>query len=67
MYAGTAFLIADLVAMVVRGSIDNPNVLWIAGLTLGAAVIALAAVCERNREDLLERMRVLSEALRRWE
>jgi len=67
MYTGTAFLIADLVAMIVRGSIDNPNVLWISGLTLGAAVIALAAVCERNREDLLDRMRVLSEGLRRWE
>jgi hypothetical protein len=67
MYTGTAFLVADLIAMVVRGSIDDPNVLWIAGLALGAAVIALAAVCERNREDLLDRMRVLSEALRQWD
>jgi hypothetical protein len=67
MYTGAAFLVADLVAMVVRGSIDDPNVLWIAGLTLGAAVIALAAVCERNREELLDRMRLLSETLKNWE
>ena len=67
MYAGTAFLVADLVAMVVRGSIDNPNVLWMAGLSLGAAVITLGAFCERNREVMLDRVRVLSDALKQWE
>jgi hypothetical protein len=67
MYTGTAFLVADLVAMVVRGSIDDRNVLWISGLALGAAVIALGAWCERNREVLVERMRYLSEALKQWE
>ncbi len=67
IYAGTGFLMADLVAMVVRGSIDNPNVLWIAGLGLGAAVIALGAVCERNRELLVARVRVLADVLKQWE
>jgi hypothetical protein len=67
IYTGTAFLLADLVAMVVRGSIDNPNVLWMAGLALGGAVIALAAVCERNREALMGRIRVLADALKEWE
>ncbi|MBI2480148.1 MAG: hypothetical protein HYV60_16410, partial [Planctomycetia bacterium] len=32
MYTGTAFLIADLVAMVVCGGIDHPNLLWIVGI-----------------------------------
>jgi hypothetical protein len=67
IYTGTAFLVADLVAMVVRGSIDNPNVLWMAGLALGAGVIALGAVCERNREALVGRVRVLTEALKQWD
>jgi hypothetical protein len=67
IYTGTAFLLADLVAMVVRGSIDNARVLWIAGLALGAAVLTLGAVCERNREDLLQRMRAVAEVLQDWE
>lgn len=67
MYMGTAFLLADLVAIVVRGSIDNPNVLWLAGLLFGAAVLALGAVCERNREDVMQRMRTLAENLKQWE
>jgi hypothetical protein len=67
MYAGTAFLLADLVAMLVRGSIDNANVLWLAGLGLGSAVVALGAICERHREDLLARLRLLGETLRNWE
>jgi hypothetical protein len=67
MYTGTAFLVADLAAMVVRGSIDNPSVLWVAGLALGAAVVALGAACERHREALLQRMRVLAEALKQWD
>ena len=66
IYAGTAFLVADLVAMVVRGSIDNPNVLWLAGLALGAALIALGAVCERNRATLVARICLLTEPLKQW-
>jgi hypothetical protein len=67
MYTGTAFLLADLVAMLVRGSFDSANVAWLAGLTLGTAVLALGAACERNREAIVRRMRVLAEALRQWE
>jgi hypothetical protein len=67
MYAGTAFLLADLVTMLVYGSRADANVLWIAGLALGTAVLALGAACERNREALLQRMRVLAAALQQWE
>jgi hypothetical protein len=67
MYAGTAFLAADLAAMVVRGSLDNASLLWIVGILLGAAVIALAAYCERHRELMLQRVRMLAARLESWE
>jgi hypothetical protein len=67
MSTGTAFLLADLVAMVVRGSIDHPQLLWVAGLLLGAAVVALGAACELNREQLLQRLRAVGAALQDWE
>jgi len=66
VYTGTAFLFADLVAMVVRGSIDHPNLLWLAGIGCGAAVLTLGAVCENNREKVLQRMRALSSELESW-
>ena len=67
VYTGTAFLAADLVAMIVRGSVDNPSLLWIAGLLLGAAVVALGAVAESHREQLLQRLRALSATLESWD
>ncbi len=63
---GIAFLMADLVMMVVRSSIDHPSLLWISGLGIGAAVIFLAAVCERHREQVLSRIRLLSAELATW-
>ncbi len=67
MFTGTAFLVADLLAMIVRGSVDNPNILWIAGIAVGAAVIVLAAFCENHREKLLSRVRILAADLESWE
>lgn len=67
LYAGSAFLTADLVAMVVRGSIDQPSLLWVAGLAIGAIVLALGAAAERNREHLLQRVRTVSVALAEWD
>ncbi|MEQ1827561.1 MAG: hypothetical protein ABL921_16500 [Pirellula sp.] len=66
MYTGTAFLLADLFGMIVRSSIDNPTMLWICGLGMGASVIALAAYCERRREVVLARIRMLSHELAKW-
>lgn len=66
LYSGTAFLAADIVAMVVRGSIDNPNLLWITGLAVGASVITLAAVCERHRETLQQKLRAMTCMLKQW-
>ena len=66
VYSGTAFLIADLLAMVIRGSIDHPNLLWLAGLAIGASVITLGAICENHRERLLTRLRVMAAELQGW-
>lgn len=67
LYTGAAFLAADLVAMVVRGSIDRPNLLWIVGLVAGTGVLVIAAIAEHRRERLLQRVRIVSASLRRWE
>jgi hypothetical protein len=67
MYAGAAFLIADLVGMVICGGIDHPYVLWIAGIGFGAAIVSLGAYCEHHREKILQRMRALSVQLQQWE
>lgn len=66
VYAGSAFLLADLVAMVVHGAIANPALLWVGGVALGIGVIALAAFCENHREKLLTRIRFVSAELAAW-
>lgn len=67
MYLGTGFLVADLLAMVIRGSVDHPSLLWISGIGLGMLVITLAAYCERHREHLLQRMRLVAAELDSWQ
>lgn len=66
LYTGGGFLLADLIAMVVRGGIDHPGLLWLAGLLLGALVLGLGAVAEQNREQLLGRLRRLAANLSTW-
>lgn len=66
LYLGTSFLTADLIAMVVRGGIDNPSILWVSGIALGMSIVGLAAYCERHREQLLQRMRLMSAELQSW-
>lgn len=66
VFTGTAFLLADLAGIVVRSTIDHPGLLWVCGLALGAAVIALAAVCERHRENVLAGIRTVTAKLAAW-
>ncbi len=66
VYAGSAFLLADLVAMVVRSTIHNVNLLWVCGVVLGIGVIALAAFFENHRDKLLSRIRIVSAELATW-
>ena len=67
MYTGTAFILADLAGMIFRATEDRMSLLWIGGLGLGVAVIALAAICENHRDRVLARIRTLSAALATWE
>ncbi|MCA9182408.1 MAG: hypothetical protein KDA51_13170, partial [Planctomycetales bacterium] len=66
MFTGSAFLLVDLVAMVIHSSFDHPQLMWIAGLAIGGGVIALAAICENQRERLLDRIRLISAELATW-
>lgn len=66
MYTGTAFLLADLTGMLIRSTMENTNLLWVGGVALGGAVIALAALCENHRESVLARIRMVSAELATW-
>lgn len=66
VYAASAFLAVDVVAMVFHTTRSNPELLWVGGLLVGAGVIALAAVCENHREKLLAQVRRLSAELATW-
>ena len=66
VYAGSAFLATDLIAMVIRSVDHNLTLLWIGGVVLGIAVIVLAAFCENHRDKLLSRIRILSAELATW-
>lgn len=67
MFAGSAFLFADLLAMVVRSTVDHPSLLWAFGIAFGIGVIALAAFCENHREKLLARIRLINAELATWQ
>jgi len=67
LYSGAAFLVANLVAMVVRGGMERADVLWAAGIGLGTAVVALAAYCENHREIVLQRVRLVAATLQTWD
>lgn len=66
MATGTAFLMLDLVSILVRTAIDKPGALWLAGLSIGVVVIALAALCEIHRDRIRTRIRELSDELATW-
>ncbi len=66
MYTGTAFLLADICGMIIQSTNDNPTLLSVAGVGLGGAVIALAAICENHRENVLAKIRMISAELATW-
>ncbi|MEP3479250.1 MAG: hypothetical protein ABJZ55_08390 [Fuerstiella sp.] len=67
VYCGSGFLVVDLLAMVVQSTNDSPTLLWAVGMVMGIGIMALAAYCERHREQLLSRLRMLSSELATWD
>lgn len=67
VYCGTGFLMVDLLAMVIQSTNDSPTLLWAVGILMGIGIMALAAYCERHREQLLSRIRMLSSELATWD
>jgi len=67
LYTGGGFLLAAVLIMVVRGGIDHPSLLWLAGLLLGLIVLSLGAIAEQHRERLMGRLRQLAAHLSTWQ
>ena len=66
MIAGSIGLGVDLTIMVIRTSMGHTTLMWLWGMGIGIGVLLLAAYCERHRERLLSRVRILSAELATW-
>jgi Na+/H+-translocating membrane pyrophosphatase len=55
LYLGVVFLVVDLASMLWYAAVDRGNtwVWYVSGIVLGAAIIALFAVFEKRRNDVL--------------
>ncbi|MFO0878598.1 MAG: hypothetical protein U0840_14755 [Gemmataceae bacterium] len=64
LFLGLGFLFLDVLAMIWHAAIDRSHtwVLWGFGIVLGVAILALFAVFEKRRQDVL----ALVEKLRGW-
>jgi hypothetical protein len=65
LFLGVGFLFLDVFTMIWYAAVDRYQtwVWWVSGIVLGAAILALFAVFEKRRQDVL---RVIEE-IRRWE
>ena len=66
VYAGSAFLLTDLIVMVIRSHDSYPFMPWLCGIAVGVGVIGFAAFCENHREKVLARIRFLTAELATW-
>jgi hypothetical protein len=62
LYLGVTFLIVDLLSMICHAAIDYPWIWYASGVVLGAAIIAVFALFEKRRNDVLAAV----EKLREW-
>jgi hypothetical protein len=64
LYLGVAFLVLVIVSMIWHAAVDlsNPWVWWVSGIVLGAAILALFALFEKRRQNVLH----LVEDFRTW-
>jgi hypothetical protein len=64
LFLGLGFLAVDVLAMIWHAAVDRSHtwVWWASGIVLGIAILALFAVFEKRRQDVLQ----LIEEIRRW-
>ena len=64
LFLGVGFLLLDLFAMIWHAAVDRSQtwVWYVSGIVLGVAILALFAVFEKRRNDVL----LLVERIRRW-
>jgi hypothetical protein len=65
LFLGVGFLLVDVLAMIWHAAVDQAHtwLWWACGIVLGAAILALFAVFEKRRNDVLE----LLDRFRAWE
>jgi hypothetical protein len=65
LFLGTGFLFLVIFSMIWHAAVDKqqPWVWYAAGIALGAAILALFAVFEKRRNDVL----LMLERIRAWE
>jgi hypothetical protein len=61
LYLGVIFLTVDLLSMIWHTAVDHPWIWYASGIALGAAIIALFAVFEKRRNDVLAAVERLKE------
>jgi hypothetical protein len=64
LFLGFSFLVVDVFAMIWHAAVDRYHtwVWWACGIVLGVAILALFALFEKRRQDVLH----LIEEMRRW-
>ena len=65
LFLGVSFLVVDLFTMIWYAAVDRYHTwVWaVSGIVLGAAILALFALFEKRRDDVLR----LIEAMKRWD
>jgi hypothetical protein len=65
LFLGVGFLLVDILTMIWHAAVDRAHtwLWWASGIVLGAAILALFALFEKRRNDVLE----LLDRFRRWD
>jgi hypothetical protein len=65
LFVGVSFLLLDVFTMIWHAAVDRYHtwVWWASGIVLGVAILALFAVFEKRRNDVLR----LIDEIKRWD
>jgi hypothetical protein len=65
LFLGVSFLLLDILSMIWHVAVDHsqPWLWWVSGIVLGVAILALFAVFEKRRKDVLR----LIDEIRHWD